>query len=370
MTRKTSSTDISNPGLQPGGFCLTPLLTPHPMLKTFLFAFILLPLHLSGLQNLSGVKTGMTGTMRGLHAVSDKVIWISGTKGEFAVTRDAGKTWYQQAVPGAEKLDFRDVHGFSGDIALLMSIGPGSASKIFRTTDGGKSWNMTFENRDSLAFFDGMDFFDEKHGMIISDPADNKPYILETLDGGLTWNRLQPKTVPELVKGEYAFAASGTSLDARPGGECWLATGGTIARAFKTDDYGENWTAVKLPLLQGDAASGAFSIAKGPGKSVAACGGHYQQTKKSGSNIVISSDNGIAWRVPAGASSVPFMECIRWIGRKTLVACGPPGVWISEDSGTTWKEISKEGFHTCDVVPGKKVVWLAGNQGNVATFTL
>jgi photosystem II stability/assembly factor-like uncharacterized protein len=340
------------------------------MLKPFLFIFLLLPLHLSGLQNLSGVKTGMTGTMRGLHAVSDKVIWISGTKGEFAVTRDAGKTWYQQAVPGAEKLDFRDVHGFSGDIALLMSIGPGSASKIFRTTDGGKSWNMTFENRDSLAFFDGMDFFDEKHGMIISDPADNKPYILETLDGGLTWNRLQPKTVPELVKGEYAFAASGTSLDARPGGECWLATGGTIARAFKTDDYGANWTAVKLPLLQGDAASGAFSIAKGPGKSVAACGGHYQQTKKSGSNIVISSDNGITWRVPAGASSVPFMECIRWIGRKTLVACGPPGVWISEDSGTTWKEISKEGFHTCDVVPGKKVVWLAGNQGNVATFTL
>jgi len=340
------------------------------MVKTILFIFILLPLNLSGYQTLTDVKTGMTGTMRGLHAISDKVIWVSGTKGEFAVTRDAGKTWFQQSVPGAEKLDFRDVHGFSADVALLMSIGPGSASRIFRTTDGGKSWTMTFENRDSLAFFDGMDFFNEKHGLIISDPADNKPYILETKDAGLTWKRIQPKTVPDLVKGEYAFAASGTSLDALPGGECWLATGGAVARAFKSDDYGANWTAVNLPVLQGDAASGAFSIDKGPDKSVAACGGHYRQTQKTGSNIAISADNGKTWSVPPGASFVPFMECIRWTGKKSLVACGPPGVWISKDSGITWKEISKEGFHTCDVVPGKKVIWLAGNRGNVATFTL
>jgi len=314
--------------------------------------------------------TGMTGSMRGLNVVSEKVIWISGTKGEFSVTRDGGKTWFHDTVPGGRTLDFRDVQGFSDDVALLMSAGPGKASVLYRTENGGKTWDMTCQNTDPKAFFDGMDFFDKNHGLLIGDPVDEKPYLMETRDAGKTWSRMTPAGIPDLIPGEYAFAASGTSLDACSDGSCYLVTGGSAARVFRSSDKGKTWEVTALPFLHGDPAAGAFSIAHGRGNSLAAAGGHYQKTDLSGSNIALSEDDGKTWAIPTGAGSVPFMECIRWVDSSTLIACGPPGVWLSADSGKNWKEISKDGFHTLDVVSGKGIVWLAGGKGRVVRLKI
>src|SRR5262245_47506002 len=77
---------------------------------------------------------------RGPCVVSAKVVWASGTKGTFARTTDAGKTWAVGTVPGADKLDFRDVEAFGEKTAYLLSAGPGDASRIYKTVDGGKSW--------------------------------------------------------------------------------------------------------------------------------------------------------------------------------------------------------------------------------------
>src|SRR5207249_3210831 len=49
---------------------------------------------------------------RSLCGVSPKVAWVSGTKGTYGRTIDAGKAWTVGTVPGAEKLDFRDVEAF------------------------------------------------------------------------------------------------------------------------------------------------------------------------------------------------------------------------------------------------------------------
>jgi photosystem II stability/assembly factor-like uncharacterized protein len=319
---------------------------------------------------LTSHQTGMTGTMRGLDVVSKKVVWISGTNGEFSLTRDGGKTWSHDTVPGAGSLDFRDVKGFSADEALLMSAGPGKASAIYRTENGGKSWALVYQNTDGKAFFDGMDFFENVHGLVIGDPVDEKPYLLETLDGGRTWMRKKPERIPDLVTGEYAFAASGTSLNATPGGLCYLATGGSVARIFRSADYGRTWVVDPLSLLQGDPAAGAFSVAHGPGKSVAVAGGNYQKMTITGSNIAISQDDGLNWTNPAGAASVPFMECIHWIEKKSLIACGPTGVWMSTDAGLNWKELSKDGFHALDVFPDFKMIWLVGGKGQVVSMII
>jgi len=348
---------VTHPGPQSGGFILSTL-----TILSFL------SLQLSAQPHFTDHQTGMTGSIRGLDVVSKKVIWISGTRGEFSVTRDGGKSWLHDTVPGGRALDFRDVQGFSANVALLMAAGPGKASAIFRTENGGKSWLPTYQNTDVKVFFDGMDFFDENHGLLICDPVDEKPYLLETLDGGFSWSRKKPLEIPDLIAGEYAFAASGTSLNASSDGTCFIATGGSAARIFLSADYGRNWEVASLAFLQGDPAAGAFSVARGNGKNVAAAGGHYQKMTMAGSNIALSGDDGQTWTVPAGAAPVPFMECIRWIDSKTLIACGPPGVWISSDSGKNWKEISKDGFHTMDAVPGKGIMWLAGGKGKVARF--
>ena len=63
----------------------------------------------------------------------------------------ARKTWSVGTVPGADKLDFRDVKAFGEATAYLLSAGPGDASRIYKTTDGGKSWVMQFKSADPAA---------------------------------------------------------------------------------------------------------------------------------------------------------------------------------------------------------------------------
>src|SRR5262249_14457611 len=105
--------------------------------------------------------------LRGLCVVSRDVAWVSGTRGTYGRTTDGGKTWSVGAVPGAEKLDFRDVKAFGEATAYLLSAGPGDASRIYKTTDGGKSWAMQFKCADPAAFFDAVAFWDNKHGIAL-----------------------------------------------------------------------------------------------------------------------------------------------------------------------------------------------------------
>src|SRR5262245_21530800 len=97
-----------------------------------------------------------TSDLRGLCVVSPDVAWVSGTMGTYARTTDRGKTWAVGVVPGAEKLDFRAVKAFGAATAYLLSAGPGDASRIYKTTDGGKSWVMQFRCADPAGFFDAI----------------------------------------------------------------------------------------------------------------------------------------------------------------------------------------------------------------------
>src|SRR5436305_8731226 len=81
---------------------------------------------------------------RGLCAVSAKVAWVSGTQGTYARTTDGGNNWLVGTVPEAAKLDFRDVKAFGDNTAYLLSAGPGEASRIYKTVDGGKTWKLQF----------------------------------------------------------------------------------------------------------------------------------------------------------------------------------------------------------------------------------
>ena len=94
---------------------------------------------------------GTDADFRGLCAVSANVAWVSGTKGTYGRTTDAGKTWSVGTVPGAAKLDFRDVEGFGETTAYLLSAGPGEDSRIYKTADGGKTWILQFKNPDAWA---------------------------------------------------------------------------------------------------------------------------------------------------------------------------------------------------------------------------
>jgi len=61
----------------------------------------------------------------GISIVDEQTVWVSGTNGRYARTLDGGTSWDVRTVPGADTLQFRDVHAFDADNAFLLSIGGG-----------------------------------------------------------------------------------------------------------------------------------------------------------------------------------------------------------------------------------------------------
>src|SRR5262245_28007107 len=85
-------------------------------------------------------QSGVTVRLRGVSAVSATVAWASGASGTVLRTTDGGRSWQRSAVPGADAPDFRDVDALGAATAVVLSIGPGDASRIYRTEDGGATW--------------------------------------------------------------------------------------------------------------------------------------------------------------------------------------------------------------------------------------
>ena len=67
-------------------------------------------------------KSGTTQLLISVSPVDDRVVWAAGTGGTYVVTTDGGKHWKAAVVPGAEKLQFRDVQGVGDKVAYLMSV--------------------------------------------------------------------------------------------------------------------------------------------------------------------------------------------------------------------------------------------------------
>ena len=99
-------------------------------------------------------QSGTTARFRGVSAVSRRAAWASGSGGTYARPTDSGATWQAAVMPGASQLDFRDVQAVDVNTAFLLGIGPGEASRIYKTTDGGHGWALQFTNQNPKAFFD------------------------------------------------------------------------------------------------------------------------------------------------------------------------------------------------------------------------
>ena len=174
----------------------------------------------------SGTKT----SLRGLSVVSDKIIWASGSNGTVARSVDGGGSWKWFTVKGFEKIDFRDIEAFDSSTAIIMGIA--SPAYILKTTDGGQTWKVVFENKAPEMFLDAMDFYDEQNGIVIGDPVNNKFFIAQTSDGGNTWNDISAQNFPQADSGEACFAASGTNIKMLSKNKVCFVSGGLRSRLF------------------------------------------------------------------------------------------------------------------------------------------
>jgi photosystem II stability/assembly factor-like uncharacterized protein len=161
-------------------------------------------------QSWQAVPSGTTAELRGLSVVSARVAWASGARGTVLRTVD-GAHWQALQVPDADKIDLRDIQAFDADTAVAMGAGPGGASRIYRTGDGGAHWQLQTTNADTDGFWDAMAFWDRNNGILFGDPVKGRFQVYLTADGGRSW-RMQPASGLDALEKEGAFAASGTCL--------------------------------------------------------------------------------------------------------------------------------------------------------------
>lgn len=298
----------------------------------------------------------------GLHALDARTAWVTGHGGRVMRTMNGGARWEAVPVPGAEAMAFRDVHAFSSREAVVLAIGAGDASRIYRTGDGGSTWTETFRNEEPDAFFDCLAFWDDARGFAFSDAVDGEFVLIRTGDGGRSWSRIDPERVPDARPGEGSFAASGTCAVARAGGLGWFATGasGVDTRVVRTTDGGETWHEAVTPVPSREGDEGLTSLAFADDRLGAVFGG---LTLDSAVNVAVTRDGGATWEaVAAGVldGTVYGSSVVPGTPGPALVAVSPTGSAWSPDFGRSWTRFDTLLEHwTVDLVgPGEG--WAAG----------
>jgi photosystem II stability/assembly factor-like uncharacterized protein len=327
-------------------------------------------------------KSGTTQLLIAVSPVNPHVVWAAGAGGTYAVTRDGGETWKSAVVPGAEKLEFRDVQGVSDQVAYLMSIGTKTTDfRIYKTEDGGATWKIEFTNHTKSAFYDCFAFWTPDRGITHSDSVNGVFPDIRTTNG-TTWQSISANMPPALT-GEASFAASGTCITTQGGRNAWIATGGSsVARILATRDGGDNWNAYDTPLVS-SASAGAISVAfRDPWNGVVGGGDLASNTS---ADMATSHDGGKTWQLTNKPPVKGAIFCLSYVhgrgdvkegddhGGHTVVITAEtepnftsgPAAW-TPDEGRTWFKLPKtvSGYWAV-AFASPEAGWFVGNGGKI-----
>jgi photosystem II stability/assembly factor-like uncharacterized protein len=315
--------------------------------------------------------SGVTVELRGLSVVDAKVAWASGAKGTVIRTID-GAHWRSVSVSltvrDAAAIDLRDIHAVDANTALAMGAGTGAASRLYRTTDGGATWQLVVTNTVPTGFWDAMAFWDARHGVLFGDPVDGAFQVYVTADGGATWTATPAHGLAALA-GEGAFAASGTCLAVAGRQDAWIVTGSAAqARSFHTQDGGASWQAAVLPIPAGAPSRGAFSVAFLDTRTGLAAGGDYREPQLASLNGARSLDGGATWQ-PAPILPSGFMSVLATVpgAARTVVAAGLAGSGYSVDAGATWRPLGTAPINTVAFASASNG-WAVGPKGLLMAY--
>lgn len=313
-------------------------------------------LSLSGFsQTIEILNTGFKSSLRGLCVLNDNIIWTSGSGGTVGRSTDGGKTWEWNKVPGFEKREFRDIEAFDANTAIVIAIAePGN---ILKTIDGGKTWKTVFTDTAKGVFMDALDFSDAKNGIVIGDPINGEVYLLTTKDGGDSWDNYKGKPI-KTSKGEAFFAASGTNIILHEKNKFTAVSGGIVSRLLTQDN------ATEMPMVKGQEATGAYSLAIYKDNAVVVGGNYTSDTASQGNCVMFKISAPTVFRKPA----IPphgYRSGVEFITGGQLICCGTSGVDVSNDLGMHWTLISKEGYNVVKRSNAGRTVILAGD-GKIA----
>jgi photosystem II stability/assembly factor-like uncharacterized protein len=167
---------------------------------------------------------------------------------------DGGKTWTNVGLKDSRHIGAIIVDPHDANTVFVAALGHAYGTNpergVFRSTDGGKTWEKVLYKDDKTGGIDVV--FDPSNSHILFAAlweAHRTPYSLESggpgsglyksTDGGTTWKRLEGNGLPAGILGRIGVSVSGGDaervyalIEAKEGG------------LYRSDDGGEKWTRV------------------------------------------------------------------------------------------------------------------------------
>jgi photosystem II stability/assembly factor-like uncharacterized protein len=327
-----------------------------------------------------------TASLRSVHALSDKVAWVSGEAGLVLHTNDGGLTWLPCAIPqAAEKLDFNGVQGLDENSAVVMSTGKGSLSRIYKTGDGCKTWKLAFTNPGDDGSFEGIRRVTENQLYLLGDQVDGKFAMFYSSDGGGNWYSTNDPGL-DAEKGEAPFSNDGSLISVGPflmfgtKGPASLNLYQTYPNcgsgAKDTGNCPVAWSKTVVPLSIASPDCVGLSIAARSQLSMST--GNVQTILvvigASSADIgaaVTSRDGGKSWK-PAATEPEARRLAVKYVPAHGLwIAVGPNGTDASDDDGQRWHALAPVSNEPKDAGKNWRAFsfpFVVGDNGRIGKF--
>ena len=286
-------------------------------------------------------------------------------------TTDAGMNWNKlNHITNSSMYDFEMVNDSVG-----YSCGPDS--KIFKTIDGGLTWNQS-ETPFYISSLNSIDFINNDIGYCVG----NTPYLLKTTNGGQSWQDIfSPISYINFVQFKtknFGYIAGysdnqGIVLITTNGGNSWTGgiSGNSINQAFfenlnegwikdgygnvlYTIDGGKNWAKLFNNCIE------FFFINK-----------NYSWSTVNLNNIFFSNTGWKNYFSQTSSVSHQLLEDIAIQDSNNIFICGTKEILRTGNGGRSWSILytdSTKEFSTLKI-KNKKEIWAVGSGGTI-TYSL
>lgn len=273
--------------------------------------------------------------------------WFAGSNGKYGSVMDSiyqlnrGHIVYQDN----RRLEFRSI-AVTQDYTFILTAG--NPALIYKISHENDSLALVYQEFGAKVFYDSLKFWNDIEGIALGDPQEDCFTILLTRDGGDHWEKISCDILPEIVKGEAAYAASNSNI-ALQGDHIWIATGGMAARVWHSPDKGKTWEVQQTPIISGGTMTGIYAVDFYDEKLGVLIGGDWNNKDLNTSNKAITRNGGKTWELIADGQAPGYSSDIQFVPGtegKELLSVGSPGIWWSGDQGKSWKQLSDTGFYT------------------------
>ncbi len=303
-------------------------------------------------------------TLRSVHFLDDREGWAAGDEGVIWHTLDGGKSSARQ--PTGVRASLRSVWFISADIGWVAGREElphgGSAGVLLFTRDGGLKWQRLLPG--ALPGLNQVRFIDNANGYLLGDGTDQLPSgLFRTNDGGRSWEPVVGPRTTSWLAGAFTHGSNGML------GGAWARLGKLRSDKFSTTDdldrtdgrdiLGmEAQPQLALAVASGglvltsvsDGAKWGFARLNLPTEllscldfhAVYAVGKHVWIAGRPGSVVVHSDDGGQSWRLQKTGCPLP-LHGLCFFNDRHGWAVGEAGtILATADGGATW-QIQRQG---------------------------